>query len=73
MQPSTPMVMFGFCLLSPLKWVRRFRTVCSAFSRIEQVFKKITSAFFMSEVVSYPLSFMMEATISESEKFIAQP
>ena len=72
-QPRTPISIPGFSSFSFLKSVSLLRMVCSAFSRIEQVLIKIKSASSELRVAPNPSSFKMEATISESLKFIAQP
>ena len=69
-QPNTPTFRFGLLFLTLLNCSNRFRTVCSAFSRIEQVLTRTKSACLRSFVVEYPASARIEATISLSEKFI---
>ena len=73
MQPSTPTSMPGRRFLCELICLRRIRTVCSAFSRMEQVLSSTKSAPAKSSVVSKPSPARMLDTISESEKFIWQP
>ncbi len=73
MQPSTPTSRPGLRFLWPLIWERRMRTVCSAFSRMEQVLSSTKSAPSRVSIVSKPSSKRMLDTISESEKFIWQP
>ena len=73
MQPNTPTSIPGRRFLCELIWLNRIRTVCSAFSRMEQVLSSTKSAVARSSVASNPSSYRMLDTISESEKFIWQP
>ena len=73
MQPNTPMIKPGLDLFICLNSVSLFLTLSSAFSLMEQVFIKIRSALFSSEVAPKPFACKMEATTSLSAKFMAQP
>ena len=72
-QPSIPTISPGCLFFLFLKSFKRSLTLCSAFSRIEQVFIRMMSASLSSLVVIIPSLERMEAITSESEKFIAQP
>ena len=73
MHPKTPTSIPGFCFFIFLNSVNLLRTVSSAFSRMEHVFKKIRSASSKFCVTPKPLSIKIEAITSLSAKFIAQP
>ena len=66
------MYLFGglFFFFIELKNDNLFLAVCSAFSLIEHVLMNTTFALVKSFVVENPSSFKIDATISESEKFI---
>src|SRR6185312_1420155 len=72
-QPSTPITSDGFSFFNSLNSVKRCLTRCSAFSRMAQVFIKITSASPSICVLWYPCLPSIDVTISLSEKFMAQP
>ena len=61
------------CFLFPRRCFNRSRIRCSALSRMAQVFRKMTSASSSSWVDAKPCSPMMDAIISLSLKFMAQP
>mmetsp|Transcript_8717 Transcript_8717/g.21958 ORF Transcript_8717/g.21958 Transcript_8717/m.21958 type:complete len:224 (-) Transcript_8717:308-979(-) len=76
MQPSTPTTGFSFFFLRLrrlLKYARRCQIFASAFSRMAQVFTRITSASCMSSVLSHPLSLSTESITSLSLTFIWHP
>ncbi len=73
MHPNTPTNNPGFSFFNFLNSVNRLRTVSSAFSLIEHVFKKIRSACSKFCVTPNPLSIKIDATTSLSAKFMAQP
>jgi hypothetical protein len=51
---KTPTFIFGLIRFTALYFSKRFRTVCSALSRMEQVFTKTKSASSRTCVVLYP-------------------
>ena len=61
------------CFLLPRKCFNRSRIRCSALSRMAQVLRKMTSALSSSLVEVKPCSPIIEAIISLSLKFMAQP
>ena len=71
--PNTPTFTFEFFRLTLLNFSNLFLTVSSAFSLIEHVLTNIKSAKYISFVVLYPFSERIDATISLSLKFMAQP
>jgi len=73
MQPRIPTNIPGLATLAFLNSVNRLRTVASAFSLMEQVFTNTTSASSNVLVAAKPSSCNIDATISLSAKFIAQP
>ena len=73
MHPNTPTFILGLNRFTALYFSKRLRIVCSALSRMEQVLTKTKSASSKIVVVLYPFLDKIEATISESEKFMAQP
>src|SRR5690625_6698546 len=73
LQPRTPTVRCSFSRLRERNSLSRFHTRVSAFSRIEQVLTKITSASPARVTGLIPFSSRMELTTSVSAKFIWQP
>ena len=72
MHPKTP-INVPFFLFVALNSVKRFLMVSSAFSLIEQVLINIKSASSKFLVAPKPSVCNIDATISLSLKFIAQP
>ena len=73
MHPRTPILSDLFFFFKKLILDSFFLIVCSAFSLIEQVFSKIRLEFSILSVCLYPIFSNMDATTSESAKFIWQP
>ena len=72
-QPRTPTFKWGLDFFTLLYSVSLLRIVCSALSLIEHVFTSTKSASSNVWVVLKPSVASIEATISLSEKFMAQP
>src|SRR5919198_828157 len=72
-QPPTPMIRFGSCFLSALASWRWATKRSSAFSRIEQVLKRMRSASSRVAASAYPRVWSMPFIRSESCSFIWQP
>ena len=73
MQPITPMTRSGRAFLRPFSAPSCEKTLSSAFSRIEQVLSRITSASSGLSQSSYWSALRSPATRSESYSFIWQP
>ena len=73
-QPPTPMIRFGFASFSSRTRPRSEKTFSCAFSRTEQVLKRMTSASSGVSVLTRPSAAPSTSTIlSESYSFIWQP
>ena len=73
MHPVTPITTSGFVSRSCWSWPTRPITRCSAWSRMAQVFTRITSASSADAAGAYPCSARMPAISSLSLMFIWQP